>query len=564
MDMEVLLQRLHQISDAFLDQTTFNSYLSNQDGKTYYGLSTSELIELYEQQRDKLKVVNLSASTPSGRGVSISIRFMPKRGIGVGQFVIASGSTSLNEEIQEMIHGVWVPRPEPEYEPIPLLDLLQGIIEKKKQDPPPPPPPRPPAQVVTLREGFYFDKRISVYRLFDLLEEISVIFLERAPFNIRLATTQGDYYVDIRKNELIDFFSKHKRRVLTLYMDAGTQEGYLVDIKLMYRPRNAPPTAEIEVSAPEGDEIAELISEVLAVEEVPPPQKLSLFTETFRFEERRFSIDAFCSVIHAISTTYLGKVEPIAVLSTRENESYAQLRLDQLQEVFSRHKSAINVISVAINQPNTPQSFNLMLQFRTNWREPSGVLTLMIGDEVLHREVRTFVWERLKLTPTPTVAPHSARSEVEEDGRMLVNPLFSRRNFESRVDACLICMPMEAYWSDTLWEHLKTTLGTLGYQAVRADSIYGDASMESVWQAINEAELILADMTYKNPDVFYKVGIAHTLGRQVLLLTQHERDIPQDFRQFPSIVYNNDLPGLFKMAEELKEVMENFDRAAQP
>ncbi|RMG20273.1 MAG: hypothetical protein D6730_20210 [Bacteroidetes bacterium] len=555
--MDVLIERLRQISETFLDNAPFTAYLTTKDNKTHYGLDYDELELLYGQHEGKIKVINASASTPSGKGVSINLRFLPKSTLAYGQFVIASGNASVNEQIEEMIYGIWEPRPEPEYEPIPLQNLLQGIINhhEKQQPAAPPRPPQPPPQVITLRESFYFDKRVSVHRILDLLNEISLIFLDGAPFNIRLATTQADYFEDLRSEELIDFFSRYKRRVLTLYADAGTRDGYLVDIKLMYRPRNAPPTAEIEITAPDGDEIAELISDVLAIEEIPLPQKIALHTETFRFDDQTFSIEHFCNLMQIISTTYLHRAEPVAVLSTSENESYSRLSLFQLQEAYQRHASQVHVISVVIQHAATQQSFNIMLQFRNGWRESGGALTLMLGDQVLHREVRTLIWDRLQLLPPPIDAPDSPAADKEEV--MQVNPVFKSRNFKRREGTCLVCMPLEAYWSDTLWEHLKSTLRMLNYECIRSNSIYYDQQLEAEWKLLNEVDMVIADMTYKNPDVFYKTGVAHTLGKKVLILTQHERDIPKDFKNFPHLIYNNDLPGLFRMAEDLKQIIKN-------
>jgi nucleoside 2-deoxyribosyltransferase len=45
--------------------------------------------------------------------------------------------------------------------------------------------------------------------------------------------------------------------------------------------------------------------------------------------------------------------------------------------------------------------------------------------------------------------------------------------------------------------------------------------MQDVWNHINKARIIIADLTTRNPNVFYEVGIAHALGKDVILLTQN-------------------------------------------
>ncbi|MEL6254216.1 MAG: hypothetical protein AAFR87_19565, partial [Bacteroidota bacterium] len=92
----------------------------------------------------------------------------------------------------------------------------------------------------------------------------------------------------------------------------------------------------------------------------------------------------------------------------------------------------------------------------------------------------------------------------------------------------------------------------------KANSIYSEDSLEINWREINQCELIIADLTYKHPDVFYKVGIAHTLGKNVILITQHARDLPGDFKRFPYIVYDNNIYGLQDLRNNLLSLVRDM------
>ena len=71
----------------------------------------------------------------------------------------------------------------------------------------------------------------------------------------------------------------------------------------------------------------------------------------------------------------------------------------------------------------------------------------------------------------------------------------------------------------------------LGYEVIRADKISEPGMItHQILQHIVDASLVVADLTDRNPNVFYEVGIAHTLGRDVILITQSEHDIPFDLR----------------------------------
>jgi hypothetical protein len=72
----------------------------------------------------------------------------------------------------------------------------------------------------------------------------------------------------------------------------------------------------------------------------------------------------------------------------------------------------------------------------------------------------------------------------------------------------------------------------------RADDIHDISGiMQSVWESINRARLIVAEMTGRNPNVFYELGIAHTLGKQVIMITQSMDFVPFDLKHLRCIVY---------------------------
>lgn len=65
------------------------------------------------------------------------------------------------------------------------------------------------------------------------------------------------------------------------------------------------------------------------------------------------------------------------------------------------------------------------------------------------------------------------------------------------------------------------------------------ALMEKVRDQIVEADVIMADVTGSNPNVFYEIGIAHALAKPVIFLTQEPPETaPVDVRQFEFIQYD--------------------------
>jgi hypothetical protein len=113
-------------------------------------------------------------------------------------------------------------------------------------------------------------------------------------------------------------------------------------------------------------------------------------------------------------------------------------------------------------------------------------------------------------------------------------------------------MPFVERWSDRIWERiLRPALTDLGLTAVRADDLYGRDVMEDIWGGILRSRVVVADISARNPNVFYELGIAHTVGRPVVLLTQSVDDIPFDLNRFRHIVYEDNADGYDRLRSGL-------------
>ncbi len=74
---------------------------------------------------------------------------------------------------------------------------------------------------------------------------------------------------------------------------------------------------------------------------------------------------------------------------------------------------------------------------------------------------------------------------------------------------------------------------------MRADDIYSTGIIiKEIWDSIQKAQIIIADATDKNPNVFYEMGLAHAIGKDIIIITQSIDDIPFDLRHRRLIIYN--------------------------
>jgi hypothetical protein len=87
---------------------------------------------------------------------------------------------------------------------------------------------------------------------------------------------------------------------------------------------------------------------------------------------------------------------------------------------------------------------------------------------------------------------------------------------------------------------LREIVEGAGLKCRRADDIWENpAVMQDVVSLIDRSRVVICDCTGRNPNVFYEIGVAHTLGREVILITQSQEDIPFDLRHLRYVSYLN-------------------------
>ena len=136
---------------------------------------------------------------------------------------------------------------------------------------------------------------------------------------------------------------------------------------------------------------------------------------------------------------------------------------------------------------------------------------------------------------------------------MAVAPVFGRpKQLEKKIDV-FVLMPFKTELEKLYTNHIKKMGEEMGVVIRRADDIVStEPFMEKVWTGICSAKLVLAYCTQQNPNVFYEIGIAHAVGKRVMLITRSEKDIPADIKHFDYIPYVYDPEGTEQLIEKLR------------
>jgi hypothetical protein len=121
---------------------------------------------------------------------------------------------------------------------------------------------------------------------------------------------------------------------------------------------------------------------------------------------------------------------------------------------------------------------------------------------------------------------------------------------------CFIVMPFGSDELNDVYEYfVKPSIeNSCSLRCERGDDVFGsNVIMEDIRQSIERARLVIADLTGRNPNVFYEVGIAHTLNKDVLLLSQSMNDVPFDLRHRRVLVYDYTPKGCKKLEKSIIE-----------
>jgi len=114
-----------------------------------------------------------------------------------------------------------------------------------------------------------------------------------------------------------------------------------------------------------------------------------------------------------------------------------------------------------------------------------------------------------------------------------------------------VLMPFENSFDDVYKLGIKPACEEGGAYCERVDEqIFDGSILARVYNQISKADIIVADMTGRNPNVFYEVGYAHALGKQVILATQRAEDIPFDLKHYPHIIYSGRIIDLKAQLQE--------------
>lgn len=147
--------------------------------------------------------------------------------------------------------------------------------------------------------------------------------------------------------------------------------------------------------------------------------------------------------------------------------------------------------------------------------------------------------------------------EFQNSESMTITPFFGKPRPGINPDI-FVLMPFTEELKSVYQDHIRKVAKSLNLKVARADDFFTThAIMLDIWTAICAVRLIIADCTNRNPNVFYEIGLAHTIGKKVVLITQNKDDVPFDLRHLRYIDYEYTPRGMKEFEKRLTETIKS-------
>ena len=127
----------------------------------------------------------------------------------------------------------------------------------------------------------------------------------------------------------------------------------------------------------------------------------------------------------------------------------------------------------------------------------------------------------------------------------------------SNMLSAFVIMPFDEELESVYTQFIKPVLEEEGFDVERADDIESQQNiLKDILNKIRRSDLIIADLTDLNPNVFYELGLAHAFRKPVLLLTQTIGDVPFDLKSYRLLEYSTHFAKIKDAREKLKSYAE--------
>lgn len=131
---------------------------------------------------------------------------------------------------------------------------------------------------------------------------------------------------------------------------------------------------------------------------------------------------------------------------------------------------------------------------------------------------------------------------------------------------CFVIMPFSPTPTCKNWDNIFDNFfkpaingSGFGYYCERSN-ILGGPFIKDILQKLYTADIVLADLTDRNPNVFYELGVRHTFSNRTILVTQNLEQVPSDLAGYGVIEYSPSIDGLRKFRQAIRKMLRTIEK----
>jgi len=138
---------------------------------------------------------------------------------------------------------------------------------------------------------------------------------------------------------------------------------------------------------------------------------------------------------------------------------------------------------------------------------------------------------------------------------------FSDISISSEKPRAFVVMQFTEPYDSLYQEVIKPVCEEMNLSVYRADEVYKPGIiLKDIIEGLVESEIIIADITPPNPNVFYELGFSHALNKITILLAQCGSELPFDIRSYRFIFYDDTIKGKTEVEKNLRRHLKNVVR----
>ena len=127
---------------------------------------------------------------------------------------------------------------------------------------------------------------------------------------------------------------------------------------------------------------------------------------------------------------------------------------------------------------------------------------------------------------------------------------------------CFVIMPFSEAFDEVFEYAITPAVESRGFQCIRMDEVVGAINIiHGIIENIFKADLIIADLTGKNANVYYELGVAHSAARSnnTIMIAEEDEDIPFDIAPYKVLKYTRSYKGINKLQKDIAAIINSFE-----